>query len=107
MRLYFHAMRDDGLSGEGIGEGMAGSIPEAQVQEDLTAISKEELGALLGKLVSEEREISYRRRILQGKIDLVRAELVRRGGVTIPPEDLARVLMGERIPDRDEEGGAS
>lgn len=67
------------------------------MREDLTALSKQELSELLGNLVSEEREVSYRRRVLQGKIDLVRAELVRRGGGTIPPEELARVLMGERM----------
>ena len=79
------------------------SEDQTEVREDLTAISKQELGELLGNLVSEEREISYRRRVLQGKIDLVRAELVRRGGATIPPEELARVLMGEREPGSNED----
>ena len=39
--------------------------------------------------------MSYRRQILQGRIDLIRAELVRRGSVARSPEQLVRVLMGE------------
>ncbi len=38
---------------------------------------------------------SYRRRVIQGRIDLIRAELVRRGGVALPPKELARVLLRE------------
>jgi len=40
------------------------------------------------------RPVSYRRRILQGRIDLIRAELVGRGVAALAPEDLARVLLG-------------
>ena len=42
----------------------------------------------------EERAVSYRRRVLQGRIDLIRAELIRRGGAVLSPEQLARVLLG-------------
>ncbi len=45
-------------------------------------------------MAEEERAVSYRRRVLQGRIDLIRAELVRRGGATLSPEELARVLPG-------------
>jgi hypothetical protein len=45
-------------------------------------------------LAEEERALSYRRRVLQGRIDLIRAELVLRGGVALSPEELARVLTG-------------
>jgi hypothetical protein len=45
-------------------------------------------------LAEEERAVSYRRRVLQGRIDLIRAELVRRGGAALSPEQLARVLLG-------------
>ena len=34
--------------------------------------------ALIDELKNEEREVSYRRRLLHGKIDLLRAELVNR-----------------------------
>ncbi len=61
---------------------------------DLTALSAEELKRNLGEIVEEEKIVSYRRRVLHGKIDLIRAELVRRGEVSLTPEELARVLMG-------------
>ena len=64
-------------------------------EPDLTCISEEELKARLKELDEEERALSYRRRVLQGRIDLIRVELVRPGGVVLSPEDLARVLMGE------------
>ena len=45
---------------------------------DLGALTDEELKALIQSLTDEETEISYRRRILHGKIDILRAELVNR-----------------------------
>jgi hypothetical protein len=45
---------------------------------DLEGKSNEELRALLAALQAEEEEISYRRRVLHGRIDILRAELVRR-----------------------------
>jgi hypothetical protein len=45
---------------------------------DVGSMSDEELKALIDELKAEEREISYRRRLLHGKIDLLRAELVNR-----------------------------
>lgn len=66
---------------------------------DLTAADEEELRAVLSELEAEERAVSYRRRVLQGRIDLIRAELVRRGGVALSPEELVRVLMDGRAPE--------
>ncbi len=63
--------------------------------EDLTALSEEELRGRLEELVEEERSISYRLQVLQGRIGLIRAELVERGVAALAPEALARVLMGE------------
>jgi hypothetical protein len=40
--------------------------------------SVEELRGLLDDLYAEEQKVSYRRRVLHGKIDILRAELVRR-----------------------------
>jgi len=68
--------------------------------EDVTALSEEDLRDRLVDLSEEERAVSYRRRILQGRIDLLRAELVERGAVALPPEDLARVLLGDS-PDEE------
>ena len=45
---------------------------------DLGSLSDEELRDLIRQLVGEEREVSYRRRLLHGKIDILRAELVAR-----------------------------
>jgi len=40
--------------------------------------SNDELRALLDQLSAEEDDLSYRRRVLHGRIDILRAELVRR-----------------------------
>ena len=45
---------------------------------DLGTLTDEELKSLIHELTEEETEISYRRRILHGKIDILRAELVNR-----------------------------
>jgi hypothetical protein len=63
--------------------------------EDITALSEENLRGRLEALSEEERAVSYRRRVLQGRIDLIRAELVERGVAALSPEDLARVLLGD------------
>jgi hypothetical protein len=66
---------------------------EWEEEMDLTSISEEEIRGLLKELAEEERAISYRRRIIQGRIDLIRAEHVRCGGVVLSSEELARVLI--------------
>ena len=68
--------------------------------EDVIALSEEDLRDRLEDLSEEERAVSYRRRILQGRIDLIRAELVERGAVALSPNDLARVLLGDS-PDEE------
>jgi hypothetical protein len=45
---------------------------------DLGALSDEELKELIHRLTEQEMDISYRRRILHGQIDILRAELVTR-----------------------------
>ena len=45
---------------------------------DLEVKTNEELRELLDELYAEEQRTSYRRRVLHGKIDILRAELVRR-----------------------------
>ncbi len=45
---------------------------------DLDGKSNEQLREVLDELSREEKEVSYRRRVLHGKIDILRAELVRR-----------------------------
>jgi hypothetical protein len=41
---------------------------------ELGSMSDSELKELIDKLMEEEQEVSYRRRILHGKIDILRAE---------------------------------
>jgi hypothetical protein len=43
---------------------------------DLKTLSDTELRDLIRALLKEEQDISYRRRLLHGKIDILRAELV-------------------------------
>jgi anti-sigma-K factor RsiG len=81
---------------------------------DLGSLSDEELKDLIDKLTSEENEISYRRRVLHGKIDILRAELVNRlrhkresGDSLISGDDVAQltdILAGkaQKAPPEDE-----
>jgi len=75
---------------------------------DLRSMSDEELKKLKDELEAEEREVSYRRRILHGKIDILRAELVARlqrsGGRSVLDEvdvdRLTEILAGKSSPER-------
>jgi len=65
---------------------------------DLGSLSDQELKDLIQQLTEEEVEVSYRRRILHGKIDILRAELVNRlhktygeGGDVISGADVDRL----------------
>ena len=80
---------------------------------DLGSLSDKELKDLIDKLTEEENEISYKRRVLHGKIDILRAELVNRlrkkheeGEAVITGADvqqLTDILSGKGIPDADDE----
>ena len=67
--------------------------------EDLTGLPEPELRGLLARVVEEERAAAYRREVLRGRANLLRAELAGRGVSDLSSEELARVLLGE-------EGGA-
>ena len=83
---------------------------------DLGSLSDEELKQLIDDLVREENEVSYRRRILHGKIDILRAERAARlqrsvGEGRSPLEDvdvekLTAILTGKGAPPTSEEGQA-
>ena len=45
---------------------------------DLGSMTDQELKDLIKQLTEEEMEVSYQRRILHGRIDILRAELVNR-----------------------------
>ncbi|MDP9228117.1 MAG: hypothetical protein M3M99_03575 [Actinomycetota bacterium] len=51
---------------------------DEETTPNISSMSDEELRELIDKLTAEEQEVSYRRRILHGQIDLLRAELVNR-----------------------------
>jgi hypothetical protein len=76
---------------------------------DLASLSDAELKELIDKLTQEEGEVSYRRRILHGKIDILRAELVARlqaseGKSVLDQVDtgkLADILTGKSVPPAD------
>ena len=68
---------------------------EWEEESDLTAFSEEELRELLKRLTEDERSVSYRRGVRQGRIDLIQTEMVRcGGGASFFPEELARILTG-------------
>ena len=80
---------------------------------DMGAMSDQELKDLINELTDEEREVSYRRRVLHGKIDIMRAELVNRlkvkreGGDAAlsgaDVEQLTDILLG-KVPSPPEDG---
>lgn len=74
---------------------------------DLTSLSDTQLKALIREMVAEEQEISYQRRILHGKIDILRAELVQRlsgqrasGESLISADDVSKLteILSNREP---------
>ena len=73
---------------------------------DLASLSDDELKHLIDELTREEQEVSYRRRILHGKIDILRAELVVRlqksGGKSVlehvDVNALTDILTGKATP---------
>ena len=81
---------------------------------DLGALSDQELKDLIRQLTEEEQEVSYRRRILHGRIDILRAELVSRlrtkhqaGEAVISGSDvrqLTSILAGKGLPSDPDPG---
>jgi len=73
---------------------------------DLATLSDEDLKKLIDDLTQEEHEVSYRRRLLHGKIDILRAELVVRlqksGGKSVlehvDVDALTDILTGKAMP---------
>jgi CO dehydrogenase/acetyl-CoA synthase alpha subunit len=57
---------------------------------DLTKLSDVDLDQLIEELERQESDVSYERRILQGKIDILRAERVARKRST-PEDELGHV----------------
>jgi hypothetical protein len=53
-------------------------MPYDETFPDIGSMNDQELKDLINELTDEEREVSYKRRVLHGKIDILRAELVNR-----------------------------
>jgi hypothetical protein len=72
---------------------------------DLSTLSDDELKRLIDQLVQEEDEISYRRRLLHGRLDILRAERtarLRKQGVHVDVEGLTDILAS-KVPPPDQE----
>jgi hypothetical protein len=73
---------------------------------DLGTLSDDDLKKLIDDLTQQELEISYQRRLLHGKIDILRAELVARlqktGGASVldqlDVERLTEILTSKAAP---------
>ncbi len=73
---------------------------------DLATLTDPDLKGLIDEYTKEEQEVSYRRRILHGKIDILRAELVARLQKTqgrsvldqVDVESLTEILAGKASP---------
>ena len=73
---------------------------------DLGTLRDDDLKKLIDEYTREEQEVSYRRRILHGKIDILRAELVARlqksGGKSVledvDVDVLTEILAGKAAP---------
>ena len=73
---------------------------------DLASLSDEDLKGLIDEYTKEEQEVSYQRRLLRGKIDILRAELVARlqktGGQSVLDQvdvaSLTEILAGKATP---------
>jgi hypothetical protein len=77
---------------------------------DLASMSDADLKAMIDRLTEEEQEVSYRRRLLHGRIDMLRTELVARlqkseGRSVLDEVDvdrLANILAGKASPPVEE-----
>ncbi|CAM5727968.1 hypothetical protein SGLAM104S_03902 [Streptomyces glaucescens] len=69
----------------------------APPEPDLAALSLPELRALRRDAQRDEADLSYVRRLLQGRIDILRAELARRGPACVLA--VAEASVVERLPE--------
>jgi RsiG-like len=83
-------------------------------QPDLTQLSDEELKSLIRQLTEEERVVSMQRRMLHGRIELLKSELVGRlkgrdeGALSVVDVDALSKILAGRLPDLEKlEGDAA
>ncbi|MFJ7077961.1 aerial mycelium formation protein [Streptomyces sp. NPDC098781] len=96
--IWTHAGRLEGLrpptqrTADDPGPGPHARLPVEPPEQDLTQLSLPELRTLRRDAQSDEADLSYVRRLLQGRIDILRAELARRS-----PAGAASVV--DRLPE--------
>jgi hypothetical protein len=82
-------------------------VEERHVQPlpDLATLSDDDLKTLIEELTVEENEVSYRRRLLQGRIDILRAERTARlkgkGVSDVDVDRLTDILASRSSPTAD------
>jgi len=81
---------------------------EVEPLPDLGTLSDDELKALIERLSEEENQVSYRRRLLQGRIDILRAERTARlkgtgGGSDVDVDRLTEILAARASPQGQDE----
>ena len=83
-------------------------------QPDLTQLSDEELKSLIRQLTEDEREVSMQRRVLHGRIEMLKSELVGRlkgrdeGALSVVDVDALSKILAGRLPDLEKlEGDAA
>jgi hypothetical protein len=83
-------------------------------QPDLTQLSDEELKSLIRQLTEEERAVSMQRRVLHGRIEMLKSELVGRlkgrdeGALSVVDVDALSKILAGRLPDLEKlEGDAA
>jgi hypothetical protein len=73
---------------------------------DLATLSDDDLKTMIEELTQEENEVSFRRRLLQGRIDILRAERTARlkgkGVGDVDVEALTDILSSRSAPTGDE-----
>jgi hypothetical protein len=78
---------------------------------DLSTLADDDLRIMIRELEKEEDEISFRRRVLHGRIDILRAELVARLREQVSAGEakladvgrLSEILAGKASPSADDE----
>jgi Glu-tRNA(Gln) amidotransferase subunit E-like FAD-binding protein len=79
---------------------------------DLTELSDEELKEKIQELTAQERQLSYERRLLHGRIELLKSELVMRlkgrsdGELAKVDVESLTAILAQRLPDLERLEGA-
>jgi hypothetical protein len=79
---------------------------------DVTQLSDEELKDKIQELTAQERQLSYERRLLHGRIELLKSELVMRlkgrsdGELAKVDVESLTAILAQRLPDLERLEGA-